>query len=193
MGRNSFDIDDRILLIRVVCQEDRKALATLYLKYAPQVRSYIFSCVSSITDTEDLVQEVFLQIWQGKGHYDSSKGVESYILGIARNMIRRYHRRKRKIRSSETVFIRSISTIDASYDIHRCQDSQGQILAQQFKRITEFAITRLQPTEREAIRLRFMDGLGPKEAAKKAGCSIGAFYKRLERAKRALRETVKKD
>ena len=180
MGRNVFDTYDRLLLMRAVCQKDRKALATLYLKYAPQVRSYIVSCVSSITDTEDLVQEVFLQIWQGKGHYDSSKGVESYILGIARNMIRRYHRRKRKIRSSETVFIRSISTVLPGYDIY-----------QQFKRITEFAITRLHSTEREAIRLRFMDGLGPKEAAKKAGCSIGAFYKRLERAERALREAGK--
>ncbi len=180
MSSKSPDIAERLILTRVVCHQDRRALATLYLKYHKQIESYIASYISSATDTEDLAQEVFIQLCAGKGHYDGRTEVKSYLLGIARNIIRRYYRRKRKISSSETVFIRSIDTIRPGYDIH-----------QQFERITEDAITRLHPKERQAIRLRFVEGLGPKEAAKKAGCSIGAFYKRLERAEKAMREAVK--
>lgn len=180
MSSNSPDIDERLLITRAVCHQDRRALAALYLKYHKQIKSYIASYISSATDTEDLVQEVFIQLCAGKGHYEGRTEVKSYLLGIARNTIHRYRRRKSKIRSSETVFIRSISTIRPGYDIH-----------QQFERITEGAITRLHPKERQAIRLRFVEGLGPKEAAKKAGCSIGAFYKRLERAEKAMREAVK--
>jgi RNA polymerase sigma factor (sigma-70 family) len=180
MGINSYDIDDRLLLLRAICHEDRKALATLYLKYAPQVKSYIASHVDSVADTEDLVQEVFLQICQGKGHYDSSNGVEQYILGISTNIIRRYHRRKRMIRRSESVFIRSARAIHSGNDIDK-----------QLEEIIEVVKNQLSSEERQAFRLRFVEGLSAKEAAKKAGCSISAFYRRLEKAGKVLREALK--
>jgi RNA polymerase sigma factor (sigma-70 family) len=49
----------------------------------------------------------------------------------------------------------------------------------------------LSSEERQAFRLRFIEGLSPKEAAKKVGCSISAFYRRLEKAEKVLRETLK--
>ncbi|MBN2594389.1 MAG: hypothetical protein JXA81_12855 [Sedimentisphaerales bacterium] len=39
----------------------------------------------------------------------------------------------------------------------------------------------------------FVKGLSSKEAAKKARCSISAFYKRLERAEKALWEAIKNE
>lgn len=191
MGRNSFDINDRLILMRAVCHKDRKALATLYLKYAPQVRSYIASNIESYTDTDDLVQEVFLQIWHGKGHYDSSKGVEQYIFGIARNMIRRFNREKERLPKTMTnYFMNGLST---RYHIRENNDQGVMISLHQFKRIVEIILTELSPKAREAVRLRFIDGLSIEEAATKAGCSIGSFYKRSERAEIALRKAVKKD
>jgi len=184
MGGNSFEINDTLLLTRVVYQQDRRALATLYLKYSPQVKSYITSHVGSITDTEDLVQEVFLQICQGKGHYDSSKGVKPYILGIARNMIRKYQREKEK--SPQTVPSNSINGLFPRYHIRESTDPDRKISAHQFKRIIKVIQTKLPPKAHEAFRLRFVEGLGPKDAATKAGCSISTFYKRLERALKTL-------
>lgn len=43
MSSDSPDIDERILLTRVVYQQDMRALATLYLKYHHQIKSYIAS------------------------------------------------------------------------------------------------------------------------------------------------------
>ena len=186
MGRDSFDIDDRLLLMRAVCHEDRRARATLYLKYAPHVRSYIASHVSSVADTEDLIQEVFLQVCRGKGHYDSSKGVEPYILGIARNMIRRYQREKE--RSAQTIPADSINGLSPRYHIRERLDSAGRISVQRLKRMLEDVEIPLSLKARETVRLTFIDGLSPREAAAKAGCSIAAFYARLERAAKTLRE-----
>jgi len=191
MGRNSFDINNRLILIRAVCHKDKNALAILYLKYAPQVRSYIASNIESYTDTEDLVQEVFLQIWKGKGHYDSSKGVKPYILGITRNTIRKYCREKERLpKTMPNYFINGLSP---GYHICENNDPGEMISLHQFNRIVEIILTELTPKAREAVRLRFVEGLSLKEATKKAGCSIGAFYKRLERVERALRKAVKKD
>ena len=155
MGENSFDIDDKLLLIRVICHQDRRALADLYLKYRRRIKSYITSNINSSADIEDLTQEVFIQLCAGTGRYDGHSDEKSYLLGIAKNTIHRHHRRKSKIKVSETVFIHSVST-----------KSSGDEIYQRFEKISEDAIIQLHPKERQAFRLRFIKGLSPKEAAK---------------------------
>jgi RNA polymerase sigma-70 factor (ECF subfamily) len=189
MGRKSFDIEDKLLLMRAVCQKDRRARATLYLKYAPQVRSYIASHVSSGADTEDLVQEVFLQVCRGKGHYDSSKAVRPYIFGIARNVIRRYDREKK--RSPETMPADSLNGLFPRYNSRESIDPVRRISAKQWKRILARGDVGLSVGLREAIELRFIEGLSCEEAARRLGCSKWAFYKKIERAKKLLKDALK--
>jgi len=184
MGRNSFDIDDRLLLMWAVCHKDRRALATLYLKYAPQVRSYIASHVSRVADIEDLVQDVFLQVCQGKGHYDSAKGVKPYLFGIARNVIRRYYREKEKAILS--IPADSINGFSLTYCMRNGIGPVRRISAKEWKRILAGSGIQLSAGLREAIELRFIEGLSCEEAARKIGCSKRAFRKRIERAKKLL-------
>jgi RNA polymerase sigma-70 factor (ECF subfamily) len=184
MDVNLFEIDDTLLLTRVVFQQDKIALATLYLKYSPKVKSYIVSYIHSITDTEDLAQDVFLEICRGKGNYNSSKGAEHYIFGIARNVIRKYQREKEK--SPESVPADSLNGFFPKYHVRESIDAKRHINEQKCRKIIEIIQTELPPKAGEAVRLRFVEGLSPKEAAKKAGCSIAAFYKRLERAVKIL-------
>jgi RNA polymerase sigma factor (sigma-70 family) len=131
-----------------------------------------------------LVQDVFLQICRGKGNYNSSKGAEQYIFGIARNMVRKYQREKEKL--PESVPADSLNGFFPKYHVRGSTDPKRQITENQFRKIIEIIQTRLPPKAREAVRLRFIEGLSPKEAAKKGGCSINAFYKRLQRAVKIL-------
>jgi RNA polymerase sigma factor (sigma-70 family) len=179
-----FEIDDSLLLNRVVFHQDRRALAILYLKYFHKVKTYIGSHVGFINDTEDLVQDVFLEIWRGKGNYNRSKGAEHYIFGIVRNMIRKYQREKEKL--PESVPADSLNGFFPKYHFRERTDPKRQITEQQFRKIIEIIQTGLAPKAREAVRLRFVEGLSPKQAAIKAGCSITTFYKRLERAIKIL-------
>ncbi len=188
MGRNSFDIDDRLLLMRAVCHQNKRARATLYLKYAPPVRSYIASEVSSVADTEDLVQEVFAQICRGKGHYDGTKGVKPYILGIAKNMIRRYYREKE--RSPQTIPTDSLNGLFPMYHIWESTDPVRRISAKQWKRILARGDVGLSIGLREAVELRFIEKLSCEEVARRLGCSKWALYKRLQRAKKLLRDAL---
>jgi RNA polymerase sigma factor (sigma-70 family) len=175
--------------MRAVCQKDRRARAILYLKYAPQVRAYIASHLSSIADTEDLVQEVFSQVCLSKGRYDSSKEVEPYIFGIAMNMIRRYRREKE--RSPETMPADSLNGLSPSYHIRVSIDPVRRPSAKQWKRILSRPDMGLSVRLRQAIELRFIEGLSCEQAARRLVCSKWAFYKRIERAMRLLREVLK--
>jgi DNA-directed RNA polymerase specialized sigma24 family protein len=62
-----------------------------------------------------LVQDVFLQICRGKGNYNSSKGAEQYIFGVAKNMIRKYQREKEK--SPESVPADSLNGFSPKYNV----------------------------------------------------------------------------
>jgi RNA polymerase sigma factor (sigma-70 family) len=155
-------------------------LTVIHSKYYSRIKRYITSHIGNTPDVEDLAQDVFATLCTGKGRYDGHADVNSYLIGIAKNIIHRYHRRISKIKSSETVFIRSVSAKSSDDEIY-----------QQLYKIFEDVETLLPPKERQAFRLRFVKGFSPKEAAKKTGCSIRTFYKRLERAERALREDLK--
>jgi RNA polymerase sigma factor (sigma-70 family) len=101
-------------------------------------------------------------------------------------VIRKYQREKEK--SPEGVPADSLNGFFPKFHVREGTVPKSQITEQQFRKIVEVIQTGLPTKAREAVRLRFVEGLSPKEAAKKAGCSIKAFYKRLERAIKILQK-----
>jgi RNA polymerase sigma-70 factor (ECF subfamily) len=149
-------------------------------------RRYIASRVGYGVDIEDLAQDVFIELCKSNGRYDGRGNVERYLFGIARNVIRRYHRERTN--SIRTVPIDSIDDIGPSYDIQQQQDLVRQVSAEQLKKAIKDVLAQLPPKAQEAIQLRFFECLNSKEAAKKAGCFAVTFRYRLHMAVKALRK-----
>lgn len=178
--------DNRLILKQAVYQQDREALALLYDKYYAHVKHYIARRIDSNENAEDLAQDVFVELCKNKDHYDGRGDVKWYLFGIARNMIRRYHRRKRRL--PRIISIDRISEFGLDCVIRQPLNQAGQILSQNLKKLIEDSKSQLPPKAYEAIKLRYINGLCPKEAAYKTECSIKAFYARLERAMKRLRK-----
>jgi RNA polymerase sigma factor (sigma-70 family) len=123
---------------------------------------------------------VFLELCKGNGRYDGQRDAEVYLFGMARNLISRYHRNKRK-------YLQTIQ-MEGARDFAISSDSQQYrppSLKQLRKHLDE-AIKQLPPKAKDAIRARLIEGLSPTEAAQKAGHSIKAFYNRFDAALKAL-------
>ena len=178
--------DKRLVLKRAVHQQDREALALLHIQYYDEVKHYITYHIYFIEDAEDLAQDVFVELCNSKGHYDGRTDAQAYLFGVARNIIHRYYRQKRR-------FPKTISTdwstgLDVDCGIQHSPDAAGQISSQKMKELIEALKARLSPKSYEALELRHIEGLCPKEAAHKAECSLKTFYARLERAVKKLRK-----
>lgn len=186
---NSENIDEKLILKRIIFQQDKKALAVLYTKYYPQLKSYIFSRLDSLEDAEDLVQDLFLELYKGNGHYKGHGSVKGYLFGAAKKIIYQYH--KQKTCAGKNIPPVSIDKVGQSYDNQQRLNPAKQIFAQELKAQIENTIAQLPRKEREAIRLRFISGLSAKESAEKAGCSVHTFCQRVLDAKKALREYKK--
>lgn len=184
LSNDTAKTQDCVLLKRAVYDRDGKALAALQAKYGPRIRRYVASEMNSGTDAEDIVQDIFVELRQSHGHYNGHRDVEKYLFGMARHLISRYCRARRS--QPKLIRIGSIDEVAESLHIGQDRDLAEQTSLRQLKKILEDAAQQLPPKTYEAVKLRFIEGLSSKEAAQKAGCSVKAFYARLERATRAL-------
>lgn len=184
------NIDESLILERAVDRRDKKAVVFLYARYYTHMKQYIASRIRSIADAEDLAQNIFLEICKGSGRYDRRRNnnVEAYLLGMAKNAIRRYHRERKK--PVKIISINSANDIATIPNIHQRQNPARQVSTQELQRAIEDAVVQLPLRAREAIRLKFINGLSTEQAAQKAGCTPGTFYARLSYALKALRKTT---
>jgi len=189
-GEMPTNINEGLVLKRAICQQDRKALTLLYVKYYPHIKYYISSRINSVADAEDLAQDVFVELCKGHGSYNGCENTEKYLLGIAKNIIRRYLRNRAN--SIKTARTDSISNVAVIINIRQHRASTGQIESQELNKSVEEAIEKLPSKASQALKLRFIDGLSPKEASKKAGCSVNTFYQRVHSGIKAIGKVKKR-
>lgn len=182
MATDAIKIEDIILLRRAIHDKDREALGRLNILYYPRIKRYIASRVNLTEDAEDLAQRVFLELCMGTSHYDGQRDAEAYLFGVARNIIGHYYRNKKE--QPQTVQIDSVCDIVADCDVQQ----HRPVSLQELKEFLEDVTGRLPPKAREAARLRLGEGLTPKEAAKRVGCSVEVFYRRFYEGLKLLRE-----
>lgn len=64
-----------------------KAFDSLYYKYHKKLFAYILSIIKNWHDSEDLMQKIFITIWDKRENIDPEKSFNNYIFRIARNEI----------------------------------------------------------------------------------------------------------
>jgi RNA polymerase sigma-70 factor, ECF subfamily len=78
-------------------RRDRAAFQRFYDRYAPLVFSFASHILRSQSDAEDVLQEVFLQVWERAGSFDPGRGnPEAWLMKITRSrvtdLLRKIHR-----------------------------------------------------------------------------------------------------
>jgi len=96
-------------LMERVLQRDSQALETLYDRYARPVYSLVLRISQQPASAEEIVQDVFLQLWRNAKRYQAARGpLEPWLFTVARNRALDFLRLKR--RSSAAARIRPILT-----------------------------------------------------------------------------------
>jgi len=181
----SAGIHESSILERAVSHRDRDAAAILYAKYFVHIKHYIASHIGPVPDVEDLAEEVFVQLCKGTADYHGRGNVEAYLHGIARNVIRRYLGRK-----AHTIRTIPIDLIEQSAVLSKIEPFPGEagmLSGRELKKMVRDLKALLPPKAYEAVKVRLVEGLSPKQAARKLGCSVAALRKRLQRAAGILR------
>ena len=183
---DSIKNDTHQVLKLVAVRKDRAALESIHSQYYLSIKKYISSRISSEEDVQDLVQDVFIDFCNDYQKGITVENIESYLIGIAKNILKRYY--CKKIKSSKTITAISIKELSQNRSNPKGKSTYERVVSREHHDYFEKLVSNLPSKAREAIKLRFFDGYSSKEAAEIAGCDIKVFRARLYDAISLLRK-----
>lgn len=177
--------DDALLLARIAhC--DQTALSRLYDRYARIIYSLAFKSLRSVEESEEVVLDVFAQVWRIADRYDAAKGrADTWLFMLARSRI---FDRLRKIQRS--------STVAQASDISEIQIPAANVSPIEEVMISErrdrvLSILRTLPDEqRRVIELAYYQGLSQSQIASATGMSLGTVKTRIRLGLSKLRSAL---
>lgn len=168
---------DATLVERLPLDRSGDELRELYRRYAAELFGFAASALGDRELAEEVVQDVFAQLWRHAGDYDQSRAsVRTWLYAIARNRIVDAHRR-----ASARPKRAGNDSLDGAAEIDAALDQavlRWQVTA---------ALARLSPAHREVIRLAHYGGLTMREIAERTGIPLGTVKSRTSYALRSLR------
>jgi RNA polymerase sigma-70 factor (ECF subfamily) len=174
--------EDGIQLLGRVARGDREAFAQFYDRFAGVLYATALKILQDAKEAEDVLQEVFLQIWDKAGNYDPNLGKPlTWTLTLMR------HRAIDRLRSTQR---RYKLVADATPEIAARQPSEGGNFDADQNLIVRQAVQSLPTGERTAIELAFFGGLTQDEISQNLQQPLGTIKARIRRGMLKLRGSL---
>lgn len=177
------DISDHELAY-LVKEDSKEGFRLLYERYASGIQSFAYNYLREKHDAEELVQDVFLKIWEKRATLNHTANVRAFIFKIAINAIYDFIKRKNIQQAFQDFVASTQNTSDETWEqvVHNDMISQ----------INE--ITAQMPEQRLKIfKLSKEQGLTNEEIAEKMGLSKRTIENQLYRAICYLKKNLKLD
>lgn len=162
-------------LLRRVASGDAKALGEFYDLYAGLANGLALRILRNRTEAEDVVQEVFVQVWRQASRYDPLRGSpEAWLCTMARTRALDRLRRvaaRREEPSEAAPLPHGVPKTDEALAVQKAMDSLSQ-------------------DQRRALELAYYEGLTQSEIARRLGEPLGTIKTRIRSAMIRLRETL---
>lgn len=174
-------------LMAEIKDRSQDALATLYRRHTPLLRTIIARVVNNETDTDDLLQEVFVEIWNRVERYEEAKGKAlGWIVTLARRRaIDKVRKKQAYARAEERL---REQTHGEANDTHPSTDNEA--MNGDTAEIFQKMLATLPAAQREAVQLAYYSGLSQRDIARRTGIPLGTIKTRLELAVRKLRAGI---
>ena len=169
------DVEERETVIAAQ-QGDRDAFKSLYERYRDRVYNIIFYSIGDEVRAEDVLQIVFVKVYQGLPSFRFEASLSTWIYRIALNECLNQQRR----RGAHHVPFEALLGSDEEFDAGASADRQHA--ESERREIIHRAVMELSPKLRAVVALKYLDGLSYEEIASVLECSPGTVASRLNRA-----------
>jgi RNA polymerase sigma-70 factor (ECF subfamily) len=185
-----------LVLMQGVAESRPEALGALYDRHAPALLGVCLRLLRDRSEAEDVIEEVFIEIWQKSGRYDADRASPlAYLVTVARS--RAFDRLRRRRREERLRAGHAVETLASGAAPERAPDAPlagsplGHALASEQRGHVLRALERLSPAQREVVELSFLDGLTHGEIAERLGAPLGTVKSWIRRGLAQLRESLR--
>jgi RNA polymerase sigma-70 factor (ECF subfamily) len=171
-------------IVRLVLGGDVDAFARLVDAYKNPILQLAWRMTGSLGDADDLAQEAFVRAFQNLHRYDPERPFFTWLYTVALNGIRNHLKKRRREAQGDA---ESALQQDPAGDVPAMEDRLDEAREAE---ILEAALQRLPADQREALVLRFYQGLSLEETSDVLGVSLSAAKMRIYRGLERLREIL---
>lgn len=181
------DTDLEVFLMQRTGQGDRGSFQQLYERFSGVLFSTALNVLNNQEAAEDVLQDVFIAIWEKAPLYDSVRGKPlTWAVTLTRyKAIDRLRSQRRKGLLHERIEQES-----KIFEANTGSSSLDEVDAAEKSRIVRQAILHLSTAQREAIEMAFFGGLTQAEIAKKLRQPLGTVKARIRRGMMKLKQML---
>ena len=173
-----------VQLIQQVANQDRDAFSQLYDRFSTLVFTLAMRMLKARSDAEDLLQEVFVQVWRQAQNYSAERGSpEAWIINIARS---RAIDKIRSIRRMQKSFVLT----DDPARAESSENVESSAVESETRLTMNSALANLPATQRKVLELAYFDGLTQSEIADRLAEPLGTVKTRMRSGIQKLREIL---
>jgi RNA polymerase sigma-70 factor (ECF subfamily) len=170
-------VEDDQSLLALVRKGDEQAMAALFDRYSKVVYSVALRVLRDPAAAEDVLQEIFMQVWRNPGSFTSTRGsLGGWLAVVARNRSIDTLRRRRPTDSVDDVVLASSSNIAVEAERNSLMERARSVIAT------------LPGEQRKTLEMAFFDGLTHSEIAELTGDPLGTVKTRIRSALLTLRK-----
>lgn len=170
------------MLLEGIAGGDRHAMHALYARHNVRVYRFVLRMLRDVTATEDLVSQVFLDVWRTASQFEGRSQVSTWLLSIARfkALTALRHRKYEDIDQDEVMEVAdSADTPEASLDRSRTSE------------ILRACVAKLSPAHREIVNLVYYHEKSVDEVAGIVGIPASTVKTRMFYARKQLADLLK--
>jgi RNA polymerase sigma-70 factor (ECF subfamily) len=175
-------VPDSALIERIMAGEE-DALSALYDRYAGMLYAMLVRILKDTSAAEEVLQDLFLQLWRGASRFDVSRGsLPAWLLVIGRNraLSRLRRRDRREVLEDPEEF--SLDSVPSAGDL------EDEAWRRQLMERLRGAMATLPPEQKEALELAYFEGMTQTEIAARTGSPLGTVKSRVRAAMQSLKQ-----
>lgn len=167
----SYFVNDECDLLKCIAGGDRKVFTLVYTRYLNELYRYVYLFTKSKKRTEEIVQAIFVKIWDHREALINVVNFKSYVFRCARNLLLDEARRS-QVRQKILYNVMPLTETSSEY-------SDSKIIYGQYFQITQEAIHLLPEKRKLIVELHTRDELSLDEIAAQLSISKGVVKKQL--------------
>ncbi len=163
-------------------QGEKKAFHELYCRYAPRVYKFAMSYLKNKGDSDEIVQNTFLKIWEKKERLNDKQNIKSFIFKVGVNIIYDFIRKK-NIEKAYSDYLRLNFTLDENYTWH-------SVVYEEMQQNLQCLLSQMPEQQRKVFYLSKFEGLTNEEIARKLDLSKRTVENHLYRSITFLKKRI---
>lgn len=173
--------EDKLLVNRLI-KDNRAAFEQLFRKYHEQVYYFALRYMKTKEDAEEVVQEIFIRIWENRKSIDPAQSFGNYLFTICRNFM--FNQNRKKI--NEQAYIEYVKNYLLQINFKTEDDIVFSDLLQWLNKQIEM----LPPQQKQIYRLSRNENMTHKQIADKMHISVKTVETHIRLALKTIRKSL---